>query len=209
MAKVVPALLVKTVDEYRQRLKVVKQLTDRFQIDVIDPEFADNETVDLALFEPRQDIRCDIHIMSPNPSPYIASASALHPGLIIVQYEGVPEVEKLIEDLSVRGIAAGIAINPSTAVTDIVHLLPALQHVLIMAYPAGFAGQDLQPSVLKKVAEVRELAPHVEVGLDGGVSAESLDRIAKAGFDVVNVNSYLFGAEDVLSRYTELMEALA
>jgi ribulose-phosphate 3-epimerase len=74
-----------------------------------------------------------------------------------------------------------------------------------MAYPAGFAGQKFQPEVLDKLVEARKLYPLVEIGLDGGVTEKNAKKILQAGFDTVNINSALFGAEDTLSRYFEFL----
>ena len=47
MTKLVPAVLVKTAEEYQQRLSVIRQLTNRFQLDIIDGEYVDNKTIEL------------------------------------------------------------------------------------------------------------------------------------------------------------------
>jgi len=210
MTKIVPALLVKTAQEYHDKIRLVRQLTDRYQLDVIDPEYADNPTVDLGDIEPRLDLQCDVHIMSFRPQRYIESALRLRPHMVILQFEQAENIEACIASIKRRGtVKVGLAINPQTEVESVAHLFAELDHILIMAYSAGFAGQKLQPKTLKKVAHVRELAPNVEVGLDGGVSDETLARIARCHFDVVNVNSFLFQSDDVLGRYSKLLEELS
>lgn len=209
MTKVVPAIQPKTIEEYQQKLRVVRQLTNRFQLDVVGTDFNDDPTIELSAIAPSTGMECDVHIMARDPKPYIVAAKALYPHLIILQYEGVENIKEILARLHEGGQAVGVAINPETSVEDIAELIPVLDHVLIMAYPAGPSGQALQPAVLKKVAQVRELKPGVEVGLDGGVAEDTLGVIAKAGLDVVNVTTYLFSAEDPLSRYTGLMEGLA
>ncbi len=209
MAKIVPAILASNPEEYQQKIRLVRQLTDRYQLDVIDSEYADNPTLDLRQIEPRRDMLCDVHLMSRRPLHYLNDILALKPHMVIFQYEGAEDLVSALEKVKARGVLVGLALNPATEVDEVGSLLPQIDHVLIMAYTAGFAGQTLQPKVLKKADTTRQLAPTLEVGLDGGVSEDTLAKIAKAKFDVVNTNSYLFGSDDVLSRYSELMEALA
>ena len=209
MTKVVPAIQPKTIEEYQQKLRVVRQLTSRFQLDVVGTDFNDEPTIELSGIAPSTGMECDVHIMARDPRPYIVAAKALYPHLLILQYEDIEGIDELLQDIHGGGQAVGVAINPETSVADIAHLVPILTHVLIMAYPAGPSGQPLQPAVLSKVAQIRELKPAVEVGLDGGVAENTLGVIAKADLDIVNVTTYLFSAEDPLSRYTQLMEGLS
>ena len=206
MTKVVPAIHVASPEEYRDQLRVVRQLTSRFQLDVIDPDFADSPTVSMTEIEVPIGMQCDVHIMSPNPGRYMEDALALKPEMIIVQYETVENVEEILEAIRSHEVRVGLAINPETSIEHIASLVGLIDHCLIMGYPAGRAGQTFQPKGLHKVAQVRQLKPTIEVGLDGGVAEESLERIAKANFDVVNVTTYLFSSQDILGRYTELME---
>lgn len=209
MAKVVPAILESSASEYRKKLNLIRQLTDRFQLDIVDGEFVDNKTILPQDIEPPSGLKLDLHLMVAHPNEHIGYAIKLRPYTIIVQYEAVDGVAEAIERISKGGIRAGIAINPDTPVSALEPLLPQLSHVLVMAYPAGFAGQKLQPGALKKVAELRALNADLEIGLDGGVSDDTLKKIAVAKFDIVCTNSYLFGAESVLTRYHELIAALS
>nr|MBP9826946.1 hypothetical protein [Candidatus Saccharibacteria bacterium] len=126
-----------------------------------------------------------------------------------IQYEDAQGVVEALEKTVKQGLRAGLAINPDTTVAEIAPLLSLVSHVLVMAYPAGFAGQKLQPSIFSKVAELRSLKDSLEIGLDGGVNQATLSKIKKTHFDVVNVNSYLFEAESILTRYHEIIEALS
>ncbi len=208
MTKIVPAILEHDVAAYRRKLTLIRQLTDRFQLDVIDGEFVDNRTIQPSDIEPPAGLKIDIHLMVRQPLSYISSCVKLRANTIIVQYE-TEGVDEAVTKIKQNGLRAGVAINPETTIAMIDGLLDRLDHVLVMAYPAGFAAQKLQPATLAKAAELRAIKPELEIGLDGGVAADTLPKIAKAGFDIVNTNSYLFGADSTLTRYHELMEALA
>ena len=209
MAKIVPAILESDASAYRKKVNLIRQLTDRFQLDIIDGEFADNKTIFPQDIEPPSGLKLDLHLMVAHPNEFIGHSIKLRPYTIVVQFEAVHGVVEAIDRITKGGIRAGVAINPDTPVAALEPLLPQLSHVLVMAYPAGFAGQKLQPAALKKVSELRALNADIEIGLDGGVADDTLKKIAAAHFDVVYTNSYLFGAESILTQYHELIAALS
>jgi len=208
MTKVIPAILEASSAECRRKLQLVRQLTDRVQLDIIDGALVDNRTVQPQDLQPPAGLKVDIHLMVKRPKEYVAPSVKLRPYTIIVQYDGAEDVAGAVEKIKSNGIRAGVAINPDTELDKLSGFIDRLSYILVMAYPAGFAGQKLQTKVLSRVVELRELGFDGEVGLDGGVATESLKKIASAKFDVVNTNSYLFGAENILTRYHELMEVL-
>lgn len=209
MIKVCPAILATDLAQYRVQLAIVRQLTDRFQLDIIDGQFVDNKTVQPeAIGKIGSELKLDVHLMVADPLVYIEQMQKLRPNLVIVQYESAGDVVGALARLNKIGIKAGVALNPETPLDVLTELLPTLSHVLLMAYPAGFAGQKFETKVLERIEAVRALNNDIEIGLDGGVDGDTIASIAKTSVDVVNVNSYLFGAEDPLSQYSKLLEAV-
>ena len=205
MTKIVPAILAKSKEEYQARLTTVRQLTDRFQVDIIDGEFVDNRTIGLDEVGRMTELKMDIHLMVAEPKSFVEKAITLNPNLIIIQYECGQDITPHLERIKKSGLQAGVAVNPDTKLSKLKPLKDLLDHLLLMAYPAGFAGQKFQPEVLDKLVEARKLYPSVEIGLDGGVTDKNAKKILQSGFDTVNVNSALFEAEDTLNRYSEFL----
>lgn len=206
MAKIVPAVLIYTVDDYVHQLRLAKQMTDRVQLDVIDGIFADNKTVSPTELTADPAIQLDVHLMVNHPKEFIAHVLHLEPSLIIIQYEVNHDFNGALKLTHEHEIKTGIGINPETSIKDIKDYLDQIDHLLIMSYPAGFAGQKFQPENLSKVRQIREIRPDVEIGLDGGVSDDNLEQIIDAGVDVINVNSFLFEAADPIANYQKLTE---
>lgn len=205
MTKIVPAILAKSKEEYLQRLGMIRQLTDRFQVDIIDGEFVDNRTIGLDDVVRMTELKMDVHLMVMDPKSFVEKAITLNPNIIIIQYECGQDITPQIERIKKSGLQAGVALNPDTKFSKIKPLKDLLDHVLLMAYPAGYAGQKLQPEVLGRLDEARTLFPSAEIGLDGGVTEKNAKKILQAGFDTVNINSALFEADDTLNRYSEFL----
>ncbi len=208
MTKIVPALLVSSIEEYNATLRKARQLTNRFHIDIIDGKFVDNQTVMPHDIQKQVDNKMDMHLMVEDPLWFARECISLNPHIVIVQYESSGDVVGALELISKSGFRAGISINPETSVDMIKHLLPLLSYVQIMGYQAGFAGTKFERSVLDKPGLIRAIVPGMEIGLDGGVNDKTIGAIAKAEFDVINVNSFLFDNPDLdtLSAYSLLME---
>lgn len=206
MTKIVPAILEATKEQFFARLAVVRQLTNRFQLDVIDGEFVENRTILLSDVTRQTDLKMDVHLMVANPKVFVEEAMRLNPNTIIIQYECSQDLLPFVEKITKAGLKAGISINPETSTKKLKPFVGMLDYVQLMAYPAGFAAQKFQPQVLDNLPEIRALFPTAEIGLDGGVNEKTAKKILHAGFDIVNVNSYLFGTDDPLNRYSQLLE---
>ena len=114
MTKVIQAVLETTVAGFRSKVNLIRQLTDRFQLDIIDGEFADNKTVQLNEVDPPSGLKLDVHLMVKRPLEYVSQAIRLRPYTIIVQYEAEAGLAEAIHKITAGGIRAGIAINPTT-----------------------------------------------------------------------------------------------
>jgi len=209
--KIVPAILTNSPEELSSQLRIARQLTDRVQIDIIDGEYADNKTIQPSDIPKPIDAKLDLHLMVNNVNAYISQCISLNPNTIIFQFDALGKQKDIlaaIDQIHSAGFRVGLSLNPDVEVESIAKFIPKIEHVLIMGYPAGFAGQKFQRSVLDKVGQVRAIRPDIEVGIDGGVNHATIKTIAKAELDVVNVNTYLFHnpEADPLSVYSSLLE---
>jgi ribulose-phosphate 3-epimerase len=93
-----------------------------------------------------------------------------------------------------------MALRPATPIEPFEDLLPELDMVLLMTVEPGFGGQAFLEVCLPKIRRTRELLDKhggdIWLQVDGGVSAETIDRCAEAGADVFVAGSAVFGAAD-------------
>lgn len=206
--KIIPDILAKTTEEYHTNLRAARQLTDRFHIDIIDGKYIDNQTIQPRDIQKQIDNKMDMHLMVEDPVWYARECIKLNPHIVIVQYECPGDVKAALEVTIKNGFRAGLSINPETSIDEIKKYLDIISHLQIMGYQAGFAGTKLVRSVLEKPAQARAIRPELEIGLDGGVNEKTISSIAKAQFDTVDVNSFLFHNDemDSLSAYSYLLE---
>ncbi|KAK2776270.1 ribulose-phosphate 3-epimerase [Colletotrichum kahawae] len=108
----------------------------------------------------------------------------------------------LIRYIHEQGLHAGIAIKPATPVDvlwDILESEDPLERpemVLVMTVEPGFGGQKFMASELPKVQALRERYPDLNIEVDGGLGAGTIDQAADAGANVIVAGSAVFGAKD-------------
>jgi ribulose-phosphate 3-epimerase len=62
----------------------------------------------------------------------------------------------------------------------------------VMTVEPGFGGQKFIPSSPEKIRRVRELAPSLDIEVDGGVDAETARLARDAGANVLVAGSFVF-----------------
>jgi ribulose-phosphate 3-epimerase len=138
-------------------------------------------------------------------APGYAEAGA---GSVTFHVEASAAPVRLARELRRQGVRAGMALKPATAVEPYADLLAELDMLLIMTVEPGFGGQPFLDVVLPKVRAARELIKgrgvDVWLQVDGGVSAQTIERCAEAGADVFVAGSAVYGATDPAAAVTGL-----
>jgi ribulose-phosphate 3-epimerase len=88
-----------------------------------------------------------------------------------------------------------------------------LDMVLLMSVNPGFGGQKFIPSTLEKCAEVRRLIDEsgydIRLEIDGGVTADNIADIARAGADMFVAGSAIFNKPDYAQAIAAMRAQLA
>ena len=91
---------------------------------------------------------------------------------------------------------AGISVNPETDIKTIDECLSIADLVLVMSVHPGFGGQKFIEETLEKVVylnEMREKNNHKYlIEIDGGINIENVEKVCKAGVDIVVAGSAVF-----------------
>lgn len=110
-----------------------------------------------------------------------------------------------------RNVKAEVVINPGTPVAAITPVLYMVDQVLVMTVNPGFGGQKFLPETVKKIAELdqikKEQGLNFDIEIDGGVNETTVVGAYKAGATVAVAGSYIFDADDPVSRINALKDA--
>ena len=73
-----------------------------------------------------------------------------------------------------------MALNPATPVETLRELVPLVSMILVMTVEPGFGGQRFIETSLDKIRRVRDLAPDLDIEVDGGIDVHTAPLAAAA-----------------------------
>ena len=164
---------------------------DWIHVDVMDGHFVPDITIGPLFVKGLRRVAklpLDAHLMISEPEKYIPAFAEAGVNNITVHVETCPDLPKVIAQIKSHGCTAGVTLNPATPASAIEAALPLVDLVLVMSVVPGFSGQKFMPEMIAKVEEIRarldalHSKAHLEV--DGGINAETLPLMKKAGANV-------------------------
>ena len=189
---------------------------DLIHFDVMDNHYVPNLTVGplvCAALRPHVQIPLDVHLMVEPVDRLIPEFAKAGANIISFHPEASHHVDRTIALIREQGCKAGLALNPATPVSYLDHTLEKLDLVLLMSVNPGFGGQQFIASVLPKITEVRRriaaAGKPIWLEVDGGVKADNIADIARAGADTFVAGSAIFGARDYAAAIAQMRERLA
>ena len=164
---------------------------DWIHVDVMDGHFVPDITIGPLFVKGLRRVAklpLDAHLMISEPEKYIPAFAEAGVNNITVHVETCPDLPKVIAQIKSHGCTAGVTLNPATPASAIEAALPLVDLVLVMSVVPGFSGQKFMPEMIAKVEEIHaqlnalHSKAHIEV--DGGINAETLPLMKKAGANV-------------------------
>lgn len=205
MSLICPTILATDIKDYRAQLERVTAFAERIQVDLTDGTFTSNATVALTdIWLPDKTPISDIHLMYQQPAEHIDALIALQPNMVIVHIESDCDIPLFAAELRQHNIKTGVAILPETALGAIDYVLPHVQHALIFSGKLGFFGGNANIGLLERAGDIKKLAPHIEIGWDGGANPDNCQLLAEGGVDVINVGGAIQKADDPETTYAKM-----
>ena len=190
---------------------------DWVHVDVMDNHFVPNLTLGLPVVEKlatHTDLPIDVHLMIEDPDRWAPAYAEAGCGSVTFHVEAAAAPVRLAREIRAVGARACLALKPATPIEPYADLLPELDMILVMTVEPGFGGQRFLDLCLPKIRRTRALLDahggDVWLQVDGGVSAETIERCAEAGADVFVAGSAVFSASDpdsVVAHLRSLAEA--
>lgn len=138
----------------------------------------------------------DCHMMVEEPEKWVDDFAKAGADQFTFHYEASEDPLSLVKLIKEHRMKAACAIKPGTPVDVLFELGPHLDMALVMTVEPGFGGQKFMVEMMPKVAKLREMFPHLNIQVDGGLGKETIPHAAKAGANVIVAGTSVFGASD-------------
>lgn len=187
---------------------------DYFHVDVMDGHFVPNITFGPLVVEAIRGctkLPLEVHLMIEEPDTYVPRFAKAGGDILTVHAEACRHLHRTVQLIKEQGAKVGVALNPATPLSAADEVLPDLDELLLMTVNPGFGGQKFIPSGLDKIARARALLDErglsTELGVDGGVNAETIGRVARAGATMLVAGSAVYNPQESVAAAVRRLRA--
>ena len=220
--RIAPSILSANFSKLGQEINdVISSGADIVHFDVMDNHYVPNLTIGPLVCQairPVTDAIIDVHLMVKPVDRIIPDFAKAGANIITFHPEGSDHIDRSLSLVRDNGCKSGLVFNPATPLEYLDHVMDKIDMVLLMSVNPGFGGQKFIHETLNKLKTARkkiddyteQTGREIWLQVDGGVNAENITEIAKAGADTFVAGSAIFGAanDDDPNRYNTVVDSL-
>ena len=186
---------------------------DSLHLDIMDGHFVPNISFGpevVRAIRPLTKLFFDVHLMCSRPEILLEPFAAAGADEIIVHLELGEQVAPLIWKIKSLNKKVGLAVNPPTAIAEVLPYLDQIDLLLVMTVNPGFGGQAFIHECLPKIQQAdawrRERKLSYRIGVDGGINFQTAAECARAGADTFVSGTTLFRARSLRTAVNKLRQ---
>ena len=196
---------------------VLEAGADIIHFDVMDNHYVPNLTIGPMICKALRNYGItapiDVHLMVKPVDRLIGDFIEAGATYITFHPEATDHIDRSLQLVRNGGCKSGLVFNPTTSLSYLDYTMDNLDMVLLMSINPGFGGQQFIPATLGKLAQAREMISaagnDIRLEIDGGVKADNIAEIARAGADTFVAGSAIFGSNDYAKTILEMRNQLA
>lgn len=182
--EILPTILEQDAETCRTKLRIAETASKWVQWDILDGKFVpatswhDSDAVKNWSIH----AKLELDLMVEDPVAVIARWQSVHAfRRAIWHVEADIDHSKLMRELKDQGREVGLAISPDTSLMELTPYLDLVDVVQVMGVKPGKSGQEFIAATTARVQTIHRMQPEVTISVDGGVNAQNILPLAKAG----------------------------
>lgn len=210
MSQIVPAILEKNKHDFDHIVQAVLKLhgIERIQVDFADGKFVPNVLISPTEVDSLNPAFIwEAHLMCQEPMDFLDfQLSGFNK--IIIHYEAYSSLENLLRAITIiksLNIEPAVCIKNDTKIEVLKDLLNIVKHFQLMSIVPGVQGNPFIENTYARIKELRQLAPHAIIQVDGGVNESNIKLLKQAGADLLSVGSALVKSSNITQSYENLL----
>ncbi|QUI22268.1 ribulose-phosphate 3-epimerase [Vallitalea pronyensis] len=166
---------------------------DLLHIDIMDGNYVPNLSLNFRLCQEIKEtfpnMALDIHMMVTNPLQYIKQAADIQAEWFTFHMHATHFPCRMIDAIKQSGMKAGVAINPSEPISNLLPIIAKVDMVLLMAIEPGFSGQQFMDASYERISQLNKIRQEKQldfiINVDGGIDPVSGKKSIESGADLL------------------------
>lgn len=183
-------------------------------VDILDGHFS--PSMPLGLDTVRQlraktDLQFDCHVMVTEQDYFIDELLDIGVEQIVFHAETQPHIDGMLNRIHAKGVKAGIALKPSTPLTEVEYVLDKCDTILLMLINPGYAfvkGEQQVDYAERKIKELRTMIDqrglNTKIEIDGRISPNDMKKYGIGDVDIFVTGSTCIDRNNMEDSFKKL-----